>query len=229
MSAMIYENGAWKEADTPKIWNGSAYADTDGYCWENGVQKEGWSAALYIYKAGMINPIAGQLKTNYTSNNGDANGSPVFNSSNIYCDSNTSNAYDDKPCGIVTTNTINVSGYKKLCMEAMVTAKPSVNAWVDVIVCTSNTEVQSHASNCISAIHQANSTLTTYESIGSSMSAQYQSTFNIQLNQKQIFTLDPALINKTLSDLGNNVYICCQLRGIPDARITGYIYNIWLE
>lgn len=44
MSAMIYENGAWKEADTPKTWNGSVFADTDGYCWESGVQKEGWSA-----------------------------------------------------------------------------------------------------------------------------------------------------------------------------------------
>lgn len=43
MSAMIYENGVYKEAETPKVWNGSAFADTDGYCWENGVQKEGWS------------------------------------------------------------------------------------------------------------------------------------------------------------------------------------------
>ena len=58
MSAMVYENGAYKEAETPKAWNGSAFVDTDGYYWENGVQKEGWSAApkppnQYSYVAGM--------------------------------------------------------------------------------------------------------------------------------------------------------------------------------
>lgn len=44
MSAMIYVNGAWQEADTPKRWNGSAFEDTDGYYWENGTQKEAWNA-----------------------------------------------------------------------------------------------------------------------------------------------------------------------------------------
>lgn len=61
MSAMIYENGAWKEADTPKTWNGNAFEDTDGYYWENGTQKEAWGAWPdgYLYYEGKEYPNKG--------------------------------------------------------------------------------------------------------------------------------------------------------------------------
>lgn len=56
MSAMIYENGIYKEAETPKVWNGNAYVDTEGYYWENGVQKEGWSKVQPVELVGTWQP-----------------------------------------------------------------------------------------------------------------------------------------------------------------------------
>ena len=85
MSAMIYENGAWKEAETPKAWNGSAFADTEGYYWENEVQKEGWGAApkwitnITAKFAGRpLITINGQGNLNITNN-----GQTVYMKSNI--------------------------------------------------------------------------------------------------------------------------------------------------
>lgn len=47
MSSMIWDNStsAFKNSDTPKSWNGSAYTDTTGYVYQNNAWKEAWSPA----------------------------------------------------------------------------------------------------------------------------------------------------------------------------------------
>lgn len=43
MPAMIYQNGAWKEAETPKAYSGGAFVDTEGKVYQNGAWVDAWS------------------------------------------------------------------------------------------------------------------------------------------------------------------------------------------
>lgn len=86
MSTMIYENGTYKEASTPQAWNGSAFVDTDGYYYENGAWKEGWTNnivtfvqpipnnATDLFRNGSFKNVSG---ITLNSNNGSIVGSTI--------------------------------------------------------------------------------------------------------------------------------------------------------
>jgi hypothetical protein len=97
MSAMIYDNStsSYKEAETPKAWNGSAFVDTEGYYWEDEVQKEAWinnivtfvqpipNNATDLFRNGSFKNVSG---INLNSNNGSIVGSTIRLTKNQFID-----------------------------------------------------------------------------------------------------------------------------------------------
>ena len=52
MPAMIYQNGAWKEAETPKAYSGGAFVDTEGKVYQNGAWVDAWGGAYVLFENG---------------------------------------------------------------------------------------------------------------------------------------------------------------------------------